>query len=93
MTPIDPAKLKVAQRLQPVARAQVAVAQPARPVAEATSSAVTMPTRVNAGAEAPVEMDRVAVIRQAIEEGRYPLVPARIADAMIAAGYLLRIAK
>ena len=33
----------------------------------------------------PVDRERVAEIRKALEEGRYPLVPTRIADAMIAA--------
>ncbi|HKX77813.1 MAG TPA: flagellar biosynthesis anti-sigma factor FlgM [Novosphingobium sp.] len=39
---------------------------------------------------APVDTDRVAEIRKAIEDGRYPIVPSKIADAMIAAGILLR---
>lgn len=34
---------------------------------------------------APVDTDRVAEIRKAIQENRYPLVPAEIADALIAA--------
>ncbi len=38
----------------------------------------------------PVDTERVADIRHAIEIGKYPLVPARVADAMIAAGLLLR---
>lgn len=41
----------------------------------------------------PVNAERVGEIRRAIESGRYPLVPARVADAMIAAGLLLRSAK
>ena len=41
----------------------------------------------------PVDGERVGQIRRAIENGEYPLVPARVADAMIAAGYLLRIGK
>lgn len=44
-----------------------------------------------AGREAPVDHDRVAEIRKAVEQGRYPVLPAKIADAMIAAGYLLKI--
>ena len=40
--------------------------------------------------EAPVDAERVEMIRKAIEEGTYPVFPARIADAMIAAGMLLR---
>ena len=41
----------------------------------------------------PVNAERVGEIRRAIESGKYPLVPARVADAMIAAGLLLRSAK
>jgi negative regulator of flagellin synthesis FlgM len=49
-----------------------------------------MATVVSAGSEAPVDQDRVAEIREAIEHGRYPVIPTKIADAMIAAGFLLR---
>jgi len=44
----------------------------------------------NAGDSAPVDTQRVEEIRKAIEEGRYPIIPMRIADAMLAAGLLLR---
>ncbi|MBT2133214.1 flagellar biosynthesis anti-sigma factor FlgM [Croceibacterium sp. LX-88] len=44
----------------------------------------------SAGESAPVDIDRVEQIRQAIEEGHYPIVPMKVADAMIAAGILLR---
>ncbi|KQM14805.1 flagellar biosynthesis anti-sigma factor FlgM [Novosphingobium sp. Leaf2] len=43
--------------------------------------------------EAPVDTDRVALIRKAVESGTYPVLPAKIADAMIAAGMLLRTAR
>ena len=33
----------------------------------------------------PIDTDRVAQIRDALRDGSYPLVPAKIADAMIAA--------
>lgn len=36
-------------------------------------------------AEPPVDADRVAEIRKALQDGSYPLVPTKIADAMIAA--------
>ena len=39
----------------------------------------------------PVDTERVAQIRSALAEGTYPLVPARIADAMIAAGLRLSL--
>ena len=38
----------------------------------------------------PVDSERVQMIRKAVEQGTYPIVPARIADAIIAAGLLLR---
>lgn len=41
----------------------------------------------------PVDKERVEIIRKAVETGNYPVVPARIADAMIAAGMLLRSAE
>lgn len=42
---------------------------------------------------APIDTDRVEMIRKAVETGKYPVVPAKIADAMIAAGVLLRSPK
>ncbi|WP_234027206.1 flagellar biosynthesis anti-sigma factor FlgM [Erythrobacter sp. KY5] len=36
-------------------------------------------------ASAPVDDDRVSQIREALKDGRYPLVPTEIADAIIAA--------
>lgn len=41
----------------------------------------------------PVDAERVAVIRKAVEQGNYPVIPMRVADAMIAAGLLLRSGK
>lgn len=38
----------------------------------------------------PVDGERVAMIKKAIEEGNYPIVPQKIADAIIANGMLLR---
>ena len=63
----------------------VASAQTARPTL-ATSDAL------DAG-PVPVDTDRVAEIRKAVESGTYPLLPAKIADAMIAAGMILRSAR
>jgi len=56
--------------------------------ADASASAALSPH--SAGDLAPVDADRVAEIRRAIEQGRYPVIPTRIADAIIAAGLLLR---
>ena len=41
----------------------------------------------------PVDVERINLIRKAVEAGTYPIVPARVADAMIAAGLLLRSAR
>ena len=46
-------------------------------------SAVSMP---DAGGSAPVDSDRVARIRGAIESGTYPLVATEIAEGIIASG-------
>ncbi|MFM5924012.1 MAG: flagellar biosynthesis anti-sigma factor FlgM [Novosphingobium sp.] len=55
-------------------------------------SAVVRSRELDPG-EPPVDADRVAQIRKAVENGTYPIVPARVADAMIAAGLLLRSKK
>ena len=40
--------------------------------------------------EPPVDAERIERIRKAIEQGDYPIDPAKIADAMITAGIVLR---
>lgn len=42
-----------------------------------------------AGDKPPVDQERVREIRNALRDGTYPLTPATVADAMIAAGYML----
>ena len=82
----------VSSRVGAAAAAPVRGTEAVRPVradtAEANAPALSLAT---AGPSAPVDAERVAQIRKAIEEDRYPVVPTRIADAMIAAGLLLRI--
>ncbi|WP_421852842.1 flagellar biosynthesis anti-sigma factor FlgM [Novosphingobium sp.] len=60
--------------------------------AAAAAPQVETSDAVKAGA-APVDQERVETIRHAVETGKYPIVPAKIADAMIAAGMLLRSPK
>jgi negative regulator of flagellin synthesis FlgM len=43
--------------------------------------------------EAPVDTDRVTLIRKALEQGTYPILPAKVADAVIAAGLMLKVSK
>jgi len=60
--------------------------------AENSKPAIVQSEVLDAG-KAPVDAERVAMIRKAVEQGTYPVLPTRIADAMIAAGYLLRSGK
>jgi len=60
------------------------------PAASGTPAATFQPSEALDPGQAPVDVERVAVIRKAIETGNYPIIPAKIADAMIAAGLLLR---
>ena len=39
----------------------------------------------------PVNAERVSEIRKAIQSGRYPVLPEKIGDALIAAGLLLQV--
>ena len=75
---------------QSVAQSVVGPASPA--VAAEANAAVATGSALDAGA-APVDQDRVAAIKKAIENNSYPVVPTKIGDAMIAAGLLLRITK
>ena len=78
------------------ARPTVAETTPATPQPAAATSnqgaAVVTTTALNAG-EVPVDHERVAQIRKAIQSGTYPIVPAKISDAMIAARFLLQVGK
>lgn len=54
---------------------------------QATSAeAMSSVTALTAGEQAPVDGDRVAQIRKAIQDGTYPVLPVEIADGIIAAG-------
>jgi negative regulator of flagellin synthesis FlgM len=72
----------------PVVRAE-AVGEPGGGGA-GKADGIALASVVTVGTEVPVEHERVAEIRKAIEQGHYPITPVKIADAMIAAGYLLR---
>lgn len=82
-----------ARAIGPIATGVDASAQPgslpAR-VAVATGEPVAWRSTAPGPGEPPVDAERVTEIRRAIERGTYPIVPARVADAMIAAGLLLR---
>lgn len=59
---------------------------------DVAKSGVVRSTALEAG-DAPIDVERVSQIRKAVETGTYPLIPAKVADAIIAAGYLLRNAQ
>jgi negative regulator of flagellin synthesis FlgM len=81
--------------VQPTAASVAAAAttSTAAPVSGAAISTAAPEVRtslsVSAG-EAPVDRNRVDEIRKAVQSGTYPLVPAKIGDAMVAAGLMLR---
>ena len=62
---------------------------------QAERTAASQPAVVKSDAldpgEAPVDAERVHMIRKAVETGTYPVIPAKVADAVIAAGILLRV--
>ncbi len=86
---VDPVGLKatasVDRRLAPVApvsavqRAQTA-SQSVATTAASGLQAMTQP----AAATPPVDVDRVTKIKQAIQDGKFPLIPSTIADRLIA---------
>jgi negative regulator of flagellin synthesis FlgM len=74
---------RIAREARDAAARQPRLATDAAPIASAP---------ITAG-QPPVDADRVAEIRKAVETGTYPLLPAKVADAVIAAGMILRIGK
>ncbi|MBA4353322.1 MAG: flagellar biosynthesis anti-sigma factor FlgM [Novosphingobium sp.] len=88
--PVGPVQVKTATTAKST---QASVdGQPAAVAGAGAAAQVQRSSALDAGSSAPVDVERVKDIRQAIETGNYPLVPAKIADAMIAAGMLLRTA-
>lgn len=89
------------QGLQAARAAQAVDARkdPQRPLGSARAAEVANPhsavvrSRELDPGEPPIDADRVTQIRKAVENGTYPIVPAKVADAMIAAGLLLRSKK
>lgn len=86
---VDPVGIKatssIDRRLAPVApvsavRSAQPAAQPVTANAASGLQALTQP----AAATPPVDVERVAKIRKAIEDGKFPLIPSTIADRMIA---------
>ena len=66
------------------ARIETRAAAPRSSAAPAPGVSVEIGDAASA-ASAPVDAERVREIRAALKDGTYPLVPAKIVDAMIAA--------
>ena len=60
--------------------------------ASAQGIRVEVGSRIEAG-QPPVDADRVAEIRAALQDGSYPIVPTEIADALIAARLMMGFEK
>lgn len=79
--------ISAARALSTSDRAQIE-ARPRSSVSGAGAPASGISLEVTGTAQAaapPVDADRVRMIRDALRDGSYPLVPTQIADAMIAA--------
>ena len=91
------ASLAAGQQVDSQTVRRLAGAAPASPVsAEAQSSATnSAPALVSSTARdagiMPVNAERVSQIKQAIPSGRYPVLPEKVSDALIAAGLLLQV--
>ncbi|MGN6356601.1 MAG: flagellar biosynthesis anti-sigma factor FlgM [Novosphingobium sp.] len=64
--------------------------QPAK--AETAEATAVISDTLDAG-EVPINAERVREIRKALENGTYPILPATVADGIIAAGLILRTPK
>ena len=74
-------------RSGPSPKAEAAASSASSPVVQSEALAALDP------GQPPVNAERVAQVRKAVETGTYPLVPATVADAIIAAGVILRSGK
>ncbi|MEI9927795.1 MAG: flagellar biosynthesis anti-sigma factor FlgM [Sphingomonas sp.] len=84
---VDPVGTKpgtIADRRVAVAAADpVAAPQPVKPGDPQTQAAAPLLSRALA-AQPPVDADRVTRIRKAIQDGRFPIFPATVADRLLA---------
>lgn len=85
--PVGPRQsANIDRRLSPVA--PVVAPQPVQPAAQASVTRAdpsTLRTIAQAVAQqAPVDHERVARIKKAIEEGSFPLIPSTVADRLLA---------
>ncbi len=92
LDPARPLGAISARAAAPAVLSNVSTRVPARTAGATGEPVVERRLALDPG-EPPVDTERVTQIRRAIESGTYPIVPAKVADAMIAAGILLRTGK
>jgi negative regulator of flagellin synthesis FlgM len=81
-------------RREPGVSAAAKAAPAGKNAAEAHEAQAPVATsRLVAPGDVPVDQDRVAEIRKALETGTYPLIPTKVADAIIAAGMYGKVGK
>lgn len=97
MSPADINRIQSAGPAKPIVR-DTGSFPLKNPASDASPKMSDAAVKVEAGTgfdaqQAPIDRSRVDSIRKALEQGTYPLNPARIADAMIAAPLLLSSGK
>ncbi|RIV81356.1 flagellar biosynthesis anti-sigma factor FlgM [Aurantiacibacter xanthus] len=78
-----------AEAQRTVSSAPAAPTPAAAPASRPETEMVSRSASLSAGSNPPVDTDRVTQIRNALKDGTYPLVPASVADAMIASRFIL----
>ena len=63
---------------------------PAPAIAQVSAAAQVQTSLTISAGTIPVDQTRVDQIRKAVQSGNYPLIPANIGDAMVAAGLMLQ---
>ena len=92
--PVGAVRTNAAKPSTAVASAAAPTAASA-PASSSTSASASAPAAAVQTSQAldpgkpPIDENRVSVIRNAIQKGTYPLLPTKVADAMIAAGLML----
>lgn len=87
---VDPIGIKagtvVDRRPAPVASPEPVAQTPTVRAVEPKAQESVAATQISRSlaSEAPVDTDRVARIKKAVQEGRFPLVPSTIADRLLA---------
>ncbi|MFM6950742.1 MAG: flagellar biosynthesis anti-sigma factor FlgM [Novosphingobium sp.] len=92
MPPIDLPPIRPTGPVEPRQNQPLAVRPQVSAQPEVAAPAVEVDAALTAS-KPPVDTGRITEIRKAIDEGRYPVIPMRVADALIASGLLLRSGK